>query len=142
MSSARTVLKNTTVLFVAETTSRAISIFYVAVLARYIHVEGMGQLATAQAMSGTLLVLVTFGFSQLMIREIAAQPDKAEGLVGQVTLLRLALSIVYGILIWLSVQGAHYSPELATIVYLYAFTAVLSAFVDISSSVFQAYEEM
>jgi O-antigen/teichoic acid export membrane protein len=142
MNSARTVLKNTSILFAAEIMGRAISIAYVAVLARYVHVEGMGQLSTAQAMSGTLLVLVTFGFSQLMIREIAAHPAKAQGLVGNVVFLRLVLALVYGVLIWLSVRSANYSPELAAIVYLYALTAVLGAFVDVASSVFQAYEEM
>ncbi len=142
MKTARTVLKNTTVLFAAEGLSSAINVGYVAVLARYIHVAGMGEISTAQAMASTLIVLVSFGFSQLIIREMAATPSRASALVTNVVAMRLALAAGYCVFIWLVIRSAHYQPELAAMVYLYTVNAILGTLVNVSFTIFQAFEQM
>lgn len=142
MSTARTVAKNTMSLFLAEVISKAASIVYFAVLARYIQVEGVGQVSAGQAVVYSLIVLVSFGMDQLLVREMSADKSRVPSYVSTVVLLRLALVVVFtGALLFL-VHRLGYTRELATITYLYAANAVLRVFSDIALDVFRAHEQM
>jgi O-antigen/teichoic acid export membrane protein len=142
LSTIRTIAKNTTALFIAEVFSRGVSIFYFAILARYIQVEGVGKISTAQAVVHTLIVLIGFGFNQLIIRDVAAKKERAATYVSNITLIRVALSVVYIILIYFAIRFFNYPNDLSTIIYLYAINAVLTQFASIGLSIFQAFEKM
>ncbi len=142
MSTIKTVAKNTIALFIAETISRGINIVYIAILARYIQVNGIGMISTAQALIYTFMVLVSFGFDQLSIRDIAATKSRAGAYVVNIAFLRLVLALLFCVLLGAAVQVFHYSNALALIIYIYAISALLKAFTDISLAVFQAFEKM
>jgi O-antigen/teichoic acid export membrane protein len=142
LSTIRTVAKNTTALFVAGVVSRGAGILYFAILVRYIQVEGLGKISTAQAIVYTLIVLVGFGFDQLIIRDVATDHERISTYVGNVALIRLVLSFVFGVLLYLIVQAFDYSYELSVIIYLYAINAIVTAFTGIGLSIFQAFERM
>lgn len=99
-------------------------------------------ISTAQAIVYALVVLVGFGFDQLIVRDLAADKSKTSSYIRNVALLRLLLSLVFSFMLYLVVQIFDYSNELSVIIYLYAINAVLTAFSDIGLSVFQAFERM
>lgn len=142
MSTVRTVAKNTTALFIAEVISRGATIIYFAILARYIQADGVGKISAAQALVSALIVLVSFGFDQLIIRDVAGVKAKATAYVSNVAFIRLLLSVVFGVSLCLIVQVFNYSYELEVIIYIYAIAAMLKAFTDIGLSIFQAFERM
>ncbi len=129
-------------LFLAEVISKAASIVYFAVLARYIQVEGVGQVSAGQAVVYSLIVLVSFGMDQLLIRDISADKRRAPAYVSTVVLLRLALTAVFTAILLFVVYRIGYTRELANITYLYAANAVLRVFSDIALDVFRAHEQM
>jgi O-antigen/teichoic acid export membrane protein len=142
MSIARTVAKNTTVLFLAEIVSRGVSTVYAAILARYIQADGVGKIVTGQALVGALIVLVEFGLDRLVIRDVAGAREKAASYVNNIVFIRLLLSLVFGLSLSLIVQVLGYSAEQSAIVYLYAVAAILQTFTDIGRYIFQAFEKM
>jgi O-antigen/teichoic acid export membrane protein len=142
LNTVQRIAKNTTALLVAEVISRAAQIFYFAVLARYIAVEGVGKISTAQALTSTLIVLVSLGFDQLLTRDIAAVKTRAASYGTNVAFIKLALSLIYLVLLYPVMNLLGYSPEVAFLVYLYAVNALLGSFTEIAASTFRAYEKM
>jgi|WetSurMetagenome_2_1015567.scaffolds.fasta_scaffold51064_2 O-antigen/teichoic acid export membrane protein len=142
MSTARTVAKNTTALLVAEAISKATGVVYFAVLARYIEVEGVGRISTAQALVYTLIVIVSLGFDQLLTRDIASVKTRAASYGTNVACIKLALAVIYLFLLYPVTQLLGYSPEVVLLVYLYAANALLASFTEIAASIFRAFEKM
>jgi O-antigen/teichoic acid export membrane protein len=142
MSTARTVAKNTTALLVAEVISRVAMIVYFAFLARYIAVDGVGKISMAQALTSTLIVLVSLGFSQLLTRDVATMKTRAASYGTNVAFIKLVLSLIYLILLYPITHLLGYSPEVVLLVYLYAANALLVSFTEIAASIFRAYEKM
>ena len=142
MSNVRTIAKNTTALLAAEGVSQVLRVIYFAVLVRYVQAEGMGKISTAQALVTILFVLVTFGFEQLMVRDVAGDKTKTVTYFSNVAFLRLFLSVPFGLAIWALVQVFDYPAELAIITYIYGFAFLVKAFTDVGLAIFQAYEIM
>ncbi|HSJ52423.1 MAG TPA: flippase [Anaerolineae bacterium] len=142
MSNVRTIAKNTTSLLVAEGLSQILRVVYFAVLVRYVQAEGMGKISTAQALVTTLFVLVTFGFEQLMVRDVAGARTRAATYVSNIAFLRLFLSVVFAAVLWGMVQAFDYPAELAIITYIYGFAFLVKAFTDVGLAVYQAFEIM
>ena len=142
MSTARTVAKNTTALLAAEVISKAAGVVYFAVLARYIKVEGVGKISTAQALVYILIVIVSLGFDQLLTRDIAAVKTRAASYGTNVAFIKLGLSLIYLALLYPVTHLLGYSPEVVLLVYLYAANALLGSFTEIAASIFRAFEKM
>ena len=142
MGTVRTVAKNTSALLIAEVISKAAQIFYFAILARYIAIEGVGKISTAQALTSTLIVLVSLGFDQLMTRDIAAMRSLAASYGTNVAIIKLTLSSLYLIALYPVTQILGYSQEVMLLVYLYAANSLLTSFTEIAASIFRAFEKM
>jgi O-antigen/teichoic acid export membrane protein len=142
MSTVSTLAKNTIALFSAEVFSRGISIVYFAILARYIQIEGVGKISTAQALVYMLSLIINFGLQQLIIRDVAGSKARAIPYVSNVTFIRLLLSIIFLGVVLVITQLSSYSYELKVIIFIYSINAVLSVFTDIGYSIFQAFERM
>jgi O-antigen/teichoic acid export membrane protein len=142
VSTLRTVVRNTGVLLFAEVLSRLLSVIYLAILARYVQAVGVGKLSTAQALTFSLVVMVNFGFSQLIIRDVAKEEGQAAAYVSNVAFIRSLLCLIYAILLYVIVSILNYPHELAVIIYTYGIAAILGGFADIALSVFQAFQRM
>jgi O-antigen/teichoic acid export membrane protein len=142
MSTARTVAKNTTALLAAEVISKAAGVVYFTVLARYIDVKGVGKISTAQALVYTLIVIVSLGFDQLLTRDIAAVKTRAASYGTNVAFIKLALALIYLVVLYPVTHLLGYSPEVVLLVYLYAANALLGSFTEIAASIFRAFEKM
>jgi O-antigen/teichoic acid export membrane protein len=142
VSTVSTLAKNTIALFSAEVFSRGISIVYFAILARYIQIEGVGKISTAQALVAMLSLMVQFGLQQLIIRDVAGSRARAIPYVSNVAFVRLFLSLIFLGVVLVIIQLSSYSYELKVIIFIYSINAILGVFTDIGLSIFQAFERM
>ncbi len=142
MNTARIVVKNTTVLLFGRALSLGLGIVYVAVLARYVQAAGMGKIATATSLVSILILLANFGLSQLVIRDVASDKAKASTYVLNALLLRVLLSVVFGIVIVGITAITKYPYDTTVIIYIYGFVYILDELTDVAFSIFKAFERM
>jgi O-antigen/teichoic acid export membrane protein len=142
MSTARAVMKNAAVLLAGRVISIGLGVAYIAVLARYIHAVGMGKIATGTSLVSMLDVVVGFGLSEVIVRDVAADRTKADAYVPNVLLLRLLLSIALGAVILGISTIVGYPSDTRQIIYLYGFTYIFDDFTDVAFSIFNAHERM
>jgi len=142
MSTAKTVIKNTTILLVGRFLSIGLGIVYVAALARYIHAAGMGKIAIATSLVSILNLIINFGLSQLIVRDVAGDKTKAGVYFSNTLVLRGLLSIVFGIIIVGITRIIEYPYDITLIIYIYGFAYVLDTLTDVAFSIFNAFEKM
>jgi O-antigen/teichoic acid export membrane protein len=134
--------RNTAHLTGAQLFSQISSAVYVAVLARYILADGMGQIAIAQAATGIAFIFVTLGLDTLVIRDIARDPTQTDAYLTGSLWIRAGLGVVacIGLAIFATVAG--YPGDTRVIIYLYAVGTVLRCLTATIASVWQAHEAM
>ena len=142
MSTARRVLKNTTVLLAGNILSTGLGVVYVSALARYIHAAGMGKLATATSLVAMLGLVVDFGVSQVVTRDIAADRAVASIYVPNVLLLRVLLSFLFVAAIVGVTDAREYPVNTALIIYIYGLAYIFDQLADVLFSVFNGFERM
>src|SRR3972149_6345183 len=114
------IVKNATLLLVANILARALSIIYIAMLARYVHAEGIGQISTATALTGMLMLVIAPGLNTLMIRDIAANRDQTALYIANVMLAKLLFGVPYLLLVFVISAVAGYSTDTIVIIRVYA----------------------
>jgi O-antigen/teichoic acid export membrane protein len=134
--------KNFIVLLLGNVVTRVLSVFYIAVLARYIGTQGIGQLGTATALISVLILLVNFGFDPLITREVAANEQAAPEYMTNLIFLRFVLTMIFSALLMLIVLVTPYSTDMRLIIVAYAFAYVFDNFSGLARAVFQAYQHM
>lgn len=142
MNTAKVISKNFIVLLLGNVVTRVMSIVYIAVLARYIGPEGMGQLGTATALITVMILLVNFGFDPLITREVAANRESTPEHITNLLFLRLILTLIFSGLLMVIVALGPYSSDLRLIIVLYALVYVFDNFSGLARAIFQAYQHM
>jgi len=142
MSTAKRLVKNTTVLLLGRIFSQGLGIVYVAVLARYIQAAGMGKVATATSLVSMLILLANLGISQLIVRDVAGDRAKADIYVANTLLLRVLLSIVFAMVIVGVTVIAKYPYDTTLIIYIYSLAYIFDQLADVAFSIFNAFEKM
>src|SRR3990172_6496113 len=136
------IAKNTSILVLAQIASRALGIVYVAALARYVGAEGIGNISTANALNGLLVLVVGPGLSTLLVRDIAADAKKAGTYLSNMLFLRALLGASFILLVVIVTWVAGYQGDTALIVRAYALVYLIDTLGEILTSVFRAFERM
>lgn len=142
MSSARTIAKNTTVLFIATLVSYILALFTTSYSGKYLGPEGFGIISLALALTGIFSVFTDLGLNTLMVREIARDKLSTNKYITTTALMKIFTSILTFLLMALTVYLLKYPPLVANVIYLITFSIILAAFYGSLNSVFQAYEKM
>ncbi len=142
MSAARSIAKNTTVLFISQVITYLLGFFITIYMANYLGAEGLGTISYALALCGILIVFTQLGFPTLMVRDISRDNSLTNKYSSNITLLQIILSIFTFALFVLIVYIEHYPVNTANIIYLIGASFIINAFSGIYYSVFQAYEQM
>jgi O-antigen/teichoic acid export membrane protein len=136
------IAKNTSALISAQIASRVLSIFYVAVLARYVGTEGIGKISTATALNGLLVLVVGPGLNTLLVRDVAVDAKKAATYVSNMLFLRCLLGVPFILLTVAMAQEGRYPSDTVAIIHAYTVVYLFDALDGILASVFQAFERM
>ena len=90
---SKTVTKNATVLMLSQIVTWSLALLLSLFLPRFLGAEAVGQLHFAYSLWAIVIVAVTFGMDQLLVKEIARSPEKTAVLVGNTFILR---ALLYG----------------------------------------------
>lgn len=91
----RNILKQTSVLFLAQAFVRIIGFFYTIFLARNLGVSDFGLYSLSLAYFSIVSSFSDFGFNRFLIREIAQDSGKSWGIIWNVLMLRLTIVSVF-----------------------------------------------
>ncbi len=94
MSDTQKVAYNTIVQIIARVVTTLASLVAIGYLARYLGVEGYGQLTLIITYLALFGVVADFGFFLLQVREITQKPEQEDYIAGNIFGLKLVLSVI------------------------------------------------
>lgn len=136
------IARNTTLLVLGQVVTRALGIFYIAALARYVGPTGIGAISTANALCGLLVLIVVPGLETLMVRDIAANQKKVGAYVRNGFILRALFGVPFLLLSLLVAHLAGYPHTTILIIRAYALVYLFDTLGEVPVAVFRAYERM
>lgn len=142
MTTANKIAKNTSILFVSQIISYALSFFITIFIARYLGAEGFGTISFAIALCGILIVFTELGLSTYTVREVSRDKSLARKYSSNSLSLKIILSLFTFALIFLIVTLKGYPQTTANIIYLIGIYYILGALSSIYTSIFQAFQQM
>jgi O-antigen/teichoic acid export membrane protein len=142
MKTAKRVFKNSIWLLAANIVTRLISAFVIVLLARRLGTDGFGQYSFAVSFISFFALLAGFGFTDLLIRDVAKNKSLASKYVNNILSLRIILSIIAFITL-LSISFFIGKSHILTIaIYIFGIDLIVSGFTTSMRSLFYAYERM
>jgi O-antigen/teichoic acid export membrane protein len=142
MSDARTIAKNTTVLYIAQMITLALGFFITIYTVKYLSVDSFGILSAALALTGIYVVFGDLGLSTLTVREVARDKSLTRKYVGNTTIMKFFLSIFTFLLTVLTVYVFGYDDVTVNVIYILTVAFIFNAFSSIFYSIFQSYQKM
>ena len=142
MSTIQTIAKNTGVLAIAHTVTMSLGLVLVIFIARSIGDVDFGKLGFAQSFTALFVIFADMGLSTVTIREIARQKELTSKYLGNISLIKLIISVVTFILIALIINLMHYPADTIIVVYLIGISAIIGGFTGFLRSIFRAFEKM
>ncbi len=143
MVEARTIAKNTGLLFVSEIAVRIFSFFLIVLMARFLGDSETGKYFFAVSYISIFQVLADFGITTLMFREIAADKKSTKKYFDNVFTLKLLL--LMAILMFSILLFPLFYPDSAAIAEIIILTSVYFFFIGMISPfniLFNAYEQL
>lgn len=142
MSTLKTLVKNTGVLFLSQMISYVLAFFYTLYSARYLGTSNFGIISFATAISGLFAIFTDLGLSTLTVREVARDKSKMAKYLGNHGMIKLILSVTTMILLILFVNNGSFDETTRYVVYLIGSSVIINAFSGVFTSMFGAYEQM
>ena len=142
MSTVRTLVKNTSVLFLSQLVSYILAFFYTLYSARYLGTTNFGIISFATAISGLFAIFTDLGLSTLTIREVAKDKSKTGKYLGNHGTIKLILSLITMSALIIFVNVGTFDVVTKNVVYLIGSSVIINAFGGVFTSLFRAYEQM
>jgi O-antigen/teichoic acid export membrane protein len=139
---AKRVTVNTLAQLIARGATLLLSLVFLAALSRHVGDTGLGQYYLAQSLTMITVVLADFGLSTLAVRDIARQRDKTPSYITNLLVIKMGLLIIALIITAVLAKLGNYTVTARRAIYLMAIYQSLESLYLISSTVFQAHEQM
>lgn len=142
MDTLRSVVRNTSILALGQIISKPLQVIYVAILARYVHEEGIGQITIAQAWCALAFVFVNQGLDTLVTRDVAADKSRSGSYLAAVSVIKLVLGLVTVGFLFAVAGLASFSTQTRMVILLYSLVSLSGAIYGTTRAVYQAHERM
>lgn len=142
MKTAKTIVKNTSVLFVSQILAYLIGLVYLINVARYLGAENYGILTLALALTGIFAVFVDLGLASLTVREVSKKKNLANEYLGNSLIIKSFFSIVTLILIIIITNLLNYPEETAEVIYWISLFMIFNSFSQSVYAIFQTHQKM
>ena len=142
MSSSKKIIKNTLVIFLGQIFQFLLSVIFVAVIARKLGDDGYGKYSFAVGFSGIFMVLADIGLNSLAFRDIARDKSTSEKYLGNIIIIKLALSITTFVIMLIFINCISSSYQIRFIVYCIGAYIILTEFTQLFRFTFYAFEKM
>ena len=135
-------LKNIFFKFGGEGTSRVITFVFYIYVARCLGDSGFGEYAFAMSFASIFLVLSDLGFNTLLIRDVASDKSKLKQYIGNITSLKIILSVIVFIIMSLIISISSYSYITVLSVQLAGLLSIFSTFIEYVNAIFNSFDKM
>lgn len=139
---ARRIAKNTASLMMADAVSKGLLFLLIILIARNLGDVTFGKYSFTFAFTSLFVVFADFGLSTLTIREIARNREYAGKYLGNISLIKLLLSIITGIFIVISINLLDYPSDTILAVYFAGAYVIVNSFNQFLRAFFRAFEKM
>ena len=135
-------LRNVGVLTGSQVVTWILAAIWTLFVPRRIGPEGMGLIVMAWAAAAIFQAFGSLGLRTMLVREIAADPQRAPQLIGSAMMIRAVSIIPCAAITGLYLRLGHFGPEHALVLYLATGVAVCTLFFEPLLAGFQALERM
>ncbi|HBT26454.1 MAG TPA: flippase, partial [Pseudothermotoga sp.] len=142
MSTVKTITKNTLALMITSVVSKAFAFITLILLARYLGSENYGKLAFAMALTSFFTVIIDFGLSSLIVREVARRKEKAGPYLGTFSLFKVPLAIAVFLILGLIAYFSSYDHNTKFLILIFGIYTILLSYSTFFISFFRAFEKM
>jgi len=122
------VTRNTSYYTLALVLQKVVSFTYFTLLARNLGPENLGKFFFAISFTTIFSIIMDFGLVSVLTREVAKNKLAAKDLLGTVVAIKLPLTALALLCIFIAAQIAGYGQEVKLLIYLSAITAALDSF--------------
>lgn len=142
MTIVRRIARNTIALVIAELITKILAFIITIFIARHLLEADFGKYSFAFAFTSFFAIFSDLGLHVLTIREVARCGDRAHLYLGNVSLMKAALSCVAFILLAIIVSLTGFPPDITYAVYIVGAYVILNSFNQLFFSFFRAFEKM
>ena len=141
MRGARRLARNISVVAVAQAITWTATFFFTLAQARYLGPVLFGELSVAISWSILLSVVIDFGLSTKLTRDVAQQPAVAGRALGATLVVRSGLWCLVMPIMWIATVLLDYSSELQLTILIIAASLLFGGFAASLASYFAGHEE-
>jgi len=142
MNAVQRIAKNTAALFAAQAVTAVLGLFLSILIARTLGAVEFGKYSFAIVFTALFGIFIELGYNTLLIREIARDISLAGKYFGNITGIRLTLSVIIFAAMAITINIMHYPSDIKILVYLFGIQHILSSFADIARVTFRAFQKM
>lgn len=139
---AERVGRNTGYLFISSIITKLLSLLFIINIARKLGTLCFGDFSLANSLVQIVIVLADLGISVLAAREIARERERTAELVGKWLPLKLILSAITFVVIFMVAEILRYPLNLKILIYLFGIYYIFFSMESFFYSVFRAWEKM
>lgn len=134
--------KNTLFLYLNQIVSILASFVFIYFFARYLGPKGIGQYNFAFSIVALVIILVNFGFQNLIVRDIAQEKKRTLPYFLNISLAKFLLSLFGWIIIYAILYFSHFGKEINLLIVVVYASNVISSLTETASSIFVANEKI
>lgn len=142
MTTVQSIAKNSLFLLSGQIISLVFGFIYFVYMARYLGVKDLGILSFALSFTLILGLIGDLGLSALTTREVSRNKSLAPKYLGNIFLIKVFLAIItFGVSV-VVINALGYSEQTIKVVYIITVSTILTNFIQIFTSIFQAFERL
>lgn len=126
METVHRVAKNTGILIAGKIIGEAIGLLTAIFVIRYLGANNLGIYSFVFAYLGFFAIIIDFGISDILVREISRDRTRADRFIGNAIILNIILSLCALSLACLIISFFHYPSSVKLLVYIASLTFLLS----------------
>jgi len=142
MNKITNIAKNTSYLTAALILQKIISFTYFTLLARYIGPASLGQYYFAISFTAIFAIFIDLGFANVLIREVAKTPEKAEKWLANIIALKIPLALIAWVVVFGLINVLDYEPLVKNLVYIASISMVLDSFTSTFFAVIRGFHNL
>jgi O-antigen/teichoic acid export membrane protein len=142
LSIIKNLIKNSISLASAEIITKALAFIMTIYIARYLQEVGFGKYSFACAFTLLFSVIADMGLSTLTIRELARDKENAGKYFVNASLIKIVLSTLAFISIFLVINQLKYPSDTTLAVYVVGGYEIINSYNQFYRSIFRAFEKM
>lgn len=142
MTKVSNIAKNTSYLTMALVLQKVISFTYFTLLARFFGPENLGKYYLAISLTTIFAIFIDLGFANVLTREVAKTQDRASSLLANILSLKIPLSFLAFLAIYIFVNVSGYDNLTKTLVYISSISMILDSFTATFFSVARGYHNL